>query len=225
MIKGIVFDMDGLMIDTEKLLAKFWRESAAEYGFNMNDEILHGMRSLSHSLAESYLKNIFGESFDYNAIRKRRIELMNYYIEKNGIEVKKGLFELLEYLKQNNYKMAVATSNPLERAEKYLKKINAFDFFEKIIGGDMIENGKPAPDIYLTACREIGLEPYECTALEDSPNGIKSAYSAGCKTIMIPDLTFPDDDTKSMLYGLCGSLDEVINILEKEKEHECVRNF
>ena len=89
----------------------------------------------------------------------------------------------------------------------------------------MIENGKPAPDIYITACREIGLEPYECIALEDSPNGIKSAYSAKCKPIMIPDLTYPDDDTKSMLYGLCENLEEVINILEKEKEYECVGNF
>lgn len=225
MIKGIIFDMDGLMIDTEKLLARFWKKSALEYGFNMTDEILYRMRSLSHTLAESYLKNIFGETFDYYAIRQKRIELMNDYIEKNGIETKKGLFELLEYLKQNDYKTAVATANPIERAEKYLRKINAFDFFEKIIGGDMIENGKPAPDIYITACREIGLEPYECIALEDSPNGIKSAYSAKCKPIMVPDLTYPDDDTKSMLYGLCENLEEVINILEKEKEYECVGNF
>ena len=110
MIKGVVFDMDGLMIDTEKLLPRFWKKSALEYGFNMTDEILYGMRSLSHTLAESYLKNIFGETFDYYAIRQKRIELMNDYIEKNGIETKKGLFELLEYLKQNDYKTAVAIS-------------------------------------------------------------------------------------------------------------------
>lgn len=216
MIKGIIFDMDGLMIDTEKLLVRFWKESALEYGFSMTDEHVYGMRSLSHTLAVPYLKNIFGESFDYYEIRKRRIALMNDYIEKNGIEVKKGLFELLNYAKSNNYKTAVATANPVERAEKYLRKINALSFFEKIIGGDMIQNGKPAPDIYITACNEICLKPSECIALEDSPNGVKSAYRAGCRTIMIPDLTQPDDDTKSMLYGLYKSLDEVIKILEKE---------
>ena len=81
----------------------------------------------------------------------------------------------------------------------------------------MIQNGKPAPDIYITACHKIGLEPSECIALEDSPNGVKASYNAGCKTVMIPDLTQPDDDTKAMIYGLCGSLDEVIEILEREK--------
>lgn len=218
MIKGIIFDMDGLMLDTEKLLVKFWRQSALEHGFNMTDEDVFGIRSMSHKLAVPHLKYIFGESFDYYTIRQRRIELMNNYIEENGIEIKKGLFELLDYLRKNNYKTAVATATPYERAEKYLHQINAFDYFDKIIGGNMIENGKPAPDIYLTASKEIKLQPSECIALEDSPNGIKSAYSAGCKPVMIPDLTPPDDEIKSMLYGLCEGLTGVIDILEKNRK-------
>lgn len=217
MIKGIVFDMDGLMIDTEKLLVRFWRQSAKEHGFDMTEQDVYGIRSMSHKLAIPHLKNIFGESFDYYSIRSRRIELMNEYIEKNGIEIKAGLFQLLDYLKINGYKIAVATATPYERAENYLYKINAFDYFDKIIGGNMIENGKPAPDIYITACRELNLKPCECIALEDSPNGIKSAYSAGCNPIMIPDLTQPEDDIKPMLYGLCENLEKVIEILEKEK--------
>ncbi len=217
MIKGIIFDMDGLMIDTEKLLVRFWRQSALEHGFNMTDEHVYGIRSMSHKLAIPHLKKIFGEDFNYYEIRKRRIELMNEYTEKYGIEIKSGLFELLDYLKEKGYKMAVATATPCERAEKYMRQINAFKYFDKIIGGNMIENGKPAPDIYITACKYLELEPPECIALEDSPNGIKSAYSAHCKPIMIPDLTQPDNDTKSMLYALCESLDKVIYILEKEK--------
>lgn len=215
-IKGVIFDMDGLMIDTEKLLTKFWRQAAIEYGFHMTDENVYNIRSASHELASAMLKEIFGENFDYDKIRQRRIELMNEYISKNGIEIKKGLFELLEYLKKNNYKIAVATSTPYERTEKYLNKINAFDYFDKIIGGNMIANGKPAPDIYLTACKALKLNPDQCIALEDSPNGIKSAYSAGCKAVMIPDLTPPDDYSKSVVYAVCESLDKVINILEKE---------
>jgi len=216
LIKGIIFDMDGLMIDTEKLLVRFWRQSAYEYGFNMTDEDVFGIRSMSHKLAIPHLKKIFGDDFDYYKIRERRIELMNDYIQKNGIETKPGLYELLDYLRKNKYKTAVATATPYERAEKYLNQINVLDFFDNITGGNMIENGKPAPDIYVTACKALNLNPSECIALEDSPNGIKSAYSAKCRPVMIPDLTQPDDDIKSMLYGLCESLDGVIDILKKE---------
>lgn len=216
MIKGVVFDMDGLMIDTEKLLVRFWKQSALEHGFNMTDEHVFGIRSMSHKLAIPHLKKIFGDDFDYYRIRQRRIELMNDYIEKYSIETKAGLYELLEYLRKNNYRTAVATATPYERAEKYLKQINAYEYFDSIIGGNMIENGKPAPDIYITACKYLELQPSECIALEDSPNGIKSAYSAKCIPIMIPDLTQPDEDTKSMLFAVCKSLDKVIDILEKE---------
>ncbi|MCM1314235.1 MAG: HAD family phosphatase [Prevotella sp.] len=210
-IKGAVFDMDGLMFDTEKLLVRFWKESARSYGYNMTDENVFEIRSLSRKYSIPLLKGIFGEDFPFNEVRSRRITLMNEYIDTYGFYVKKGLFELLDFLKENNYLIAVATATDRERAECYLKKTDVYKYFNAVICGDMVRNGKPEPDIYLTATAELGLPPEVCVAFEDSPNGIKSAYSAGCKVIMIPDLTQPDDVIKSMLSGVYESLDKAVD--------------
>lgn len=215
MIKGAVFDMDGLMIDTEKLLVKFWRQAAGEFGYDMTIQNVLDIRSLSRKYAIPKLRGIFGEQFEFEQIRARRIQLMNDHIEKYGFEVKKGLFELLNYLRGNSFKIAVATATAYERAVKYLKMIGAFDYFDEIVCGNMIENGKPDPDIYLAAVKAIGLKPKECAALEDSPNGIMSAYSAGCRVIMIPDLSQPDESIKTMIDAVYESLDKAVDFFER----------
>lgn len=215
MLKGIIFDMDGLMVDTEKLLTRFWGEAAAFYGFNMTKEHVLGIRSLAAKYAEPRLKGIFGDDFDYQKVRRKRIELMNAYIEKNGVEKKKGLDELLNYLASTDLKLAVATATDLQRTKMYLSSINIFDKFDQVICGNMITNGKPAPDIYLTAAKALGLAPSECIALEDSPNGIRSAYDAGAMPVMIPDLSQPDEDTKKLLFACCDDLSQVIDVIKE----------
>ena len=214
-IKGAVLDMDGLMLDTEKLLVRFWKESARSYCYEMTDENVFEIRSLSRKYSIPLLKGIFGEDFPFNEVRNRRIALMNEYIDTYGFDVKKGLFELLNFLKENSYLIAVATATDRERAEHYLKKIDAYKYFNAVICGDMVKNGKPEPDIYITASCELGLMPEECVAFEDSPNGIKSAYSAGCKVIMIPDLTKPDEVVKPMLSGVYESLDKAVDFFRE----------
>lgn len=213
-VKGVIFDMDGLMIDTEKLLTRFWCEAAKDFGFDMKLEHVLEIRSLSHVFAIEKLKKIFGDEFDYMAVRARRIELMNDYIEKHGIEKKKGLDELLNYLKNNGYRIAVATATDLERTTRYLTSIGAFDYFDKIVCATMVKCGKPEPDIYLKASAELSLSPCECLALEDSPNGIISAHRAGCVPIMIPDLSEPDNELLKLCAARLDSLDKVIAFLE-----------
>lgn len=124
---------------------------------------------------------------------------------------------LLDYLTSHGYRTAVATATNIERAEEYLKKIGVYDKFETIICGNMLENGKPCPDIYLYACEKLGLEPSQCMALEDSPNGVKSASSAGCVTVMVPDLTEPEEEQLKAVYAVAPSLDKVIDVLENMK--------
>lgn len=214
MIKAVIFDMDGLMIDTEKLLMRFWIESAQSFGFDMTKDDVLSIRSLAGKYTEIKLKKHFGDSFDYQQVRARRIELMNDYILKNGIEKKKGLDELLIYLKKNGYKTSVATATDLKRASMYLDIIDVKKYFDKIVCATMVPNGKPKPDIYLKACEELGVSPHEAIALEDSPNGIISAHDAGCKAVMVPDLSEPDEEIKKLLFRRIDSLDLLIPILK-----------
>ena len=217
MIKGVIFDMDGLLLDSERLYVRFWIEAARSLGYPMELSHALGMRSLGRSFAIKRIKEYFGESADYYAIRAKRIELMDKYIESNGIEKKKGADTLLCYLKENNIKTAVATATPVERAKQYLERVKLLQYFDEIISAHMVQNGKPAPDIYLLAAQSLSLEPSDCLALEDSPNGVQSASSAGCVTVMVPDLDTPDEKTKSMLYSTAEDLEKVIDLIKSMK--------
>lgn len=214
-LKGAIFDMDGLMIDTEKLYLKFWIQSAKDFGYDMKPEHVYAIRSMARKYSIPTLKGFLGEDCPTEEIRAHRTELMAEYINEHGLEVKKGLFELLYYLKGREIKMAVATATPRSRTTEYLEKIGAAKFFSAVICGDMVETGKPAPDIYLTAARELGLPPEECAAFEDSPNGIKAAHAAGCHAIMIPDMTQPDDEIKPLLSAVYENLGLAVDYFER----------
>lgn len=215
MIKAVIFDMDGVLIDTEKYLVKYWVQAGREFGFDMKRE--HGLmiRSLAGKYAGPLLKEIFGDNFDYPAVRQRRKELMAKQLSQTGIEKKPFVDEVLEKLRAMGIKTAVATATDMERAGKYLREIGIFDKFDRIICADMVENGKPQPDIYLYACDQLGEEPSECVAVEDSPNGVLSAYRAGLHTIMVPDLTQPDEDTAGRICAKAENLAEVTEIIRQ----------
>lgn len=214
MIKAVIFDMDGVLIDTEKYLNLFWKQAAKEHGFCLQQEHALMIRSLDKKFAAPKLRELYGESFPYEEIRNRRRELMEEHLQKNGIEKKPAVSALLIYLKEHGYKTAVATATDLERTKKYLSEIEILDYFDKIICAPMVENGKPMPDIYLSACHQIGEEPQECLAVEDSPNGILAAFRAGCQVVMVPDLTQPEAEIIPLLYGKADTLKGIIALLE-----------
>ena len=153
------------------------------------------------------------EDFDYNEVREYRKKLVSAMIEENGIPLKPGAKEILSWLKENGITTAMATANDLKRTTGYLEKIGISGYFDRIICADMVKLGKPAPDIYAFAASALGLSPDRTFAVEDSPNGVKSAYAAGCKVIMVPDLTEPDEELKKLLYAKVGSLLEIKNLL------------
>lgn len=217
-IKAVIFDLDGTVLDTEKLLVKYWCEAANEAGFPMRREHALQLRSLAAKYAEPLMKSWFGDSCEYQVLRKRRMELMSQHLEKFGLEVKQGIPELLYYLGEKGYKRAVATATDLTRASGYLKDVGLFDSFDRIISAHMVKNGKPKPDVYIYAVEQLGLSPTECIAVEDSPNGVISASEAGCKTVMIPDLTEPDKQLAERLYAKCNSPKELIELLESENQ-------
>lgn len=215
MIKAVIFDMDGLMIDTERLLVKYWLEAAHYYGYPMKREHILGIRSLAAKHAIPKLQAEIGDDFDYYKVRMLRLKLMNEHIEQYGVDEKPGLGELLDYLKEHQYLTAVATATDLERTQRYLGSLDRLRYFDQIVCASMVENGKPAPDIYIEAAARLQVSPAECMALEDSPNGILSAFRAGMKPVFVPDLTGPDEDTRKLLYGCVDHLSKVIELLEE----------
>ncbi len=215
MVRAVIFDMDGLIFDTEKHLVKYWCQAANEAGFPMQREHALNLRSLARKFAIPYLQQEFGEEFDYVKVRSRRMELMAEELSRTGLETKKGLHELLKWLKDMQIPAAVATATDLVRAKEYLDSAGVYGYFDKVVCATMVESGKPKPDIYLYAAQQLGFSPSECVALEDSPNGVRSAASAGCITIMVPDLTQPDGELKKLIYAQADSLADVPDIIKK----------
>lgn len=214
-IQGVIFDMDGLMIDTEKWLQKYYVQAAEKLGFPMKPEHVLEIRSLPAEYAIPKLKKLVCESFDYYAVKELRKEYMSKHIEQHGIDKKKGLDELLKYIKANSLKCAVATATPPNRTKQYLEKLNILSYFDQIVCAAMVKHGKPEPDIYIEASSRLQLKPENCIALEDSPNGVLSAYRAGCVTVMVPDLTQPDKETAKIIYKKADDLSKVINIIDE----------
>ena len=217
-LKAVFFDMDGLVLDTEKLYTRFWQEAGIAMGYPMTKEHALGMRSLNRQAGLAKMQSYFGKAVDYETTRQKRIELMEAFIQKEGVEKKPGIEELLHYLKDNEIKTAITTSSPIERTISYLTFVGLENSFDKLITGYMVKKGKPEPDIYLYAAKEFGFEPSECMVLEDSPAGITAAYRAGCLPVMIPDQDEPSKEIEDMLFAKVERLDFVVELLKKETE-------
>ena len=203
-----IFDMDGTLIDSEKLNLRFWTEAAAMHGIYLaKEDVLH-IRSLDSRLSRRYLEERY-PGFEFDSIRETRRELMRVHVETEGLELKPGVKEILTELRSKGIRTAVATATQPVRAFAYLGMLGIKDMFDEIVCTAMVANGKPAPDVYEFACGTLGIAPGECMAVEDSPNGLKSAHSAGCTTVFIPDLTGPDEDTADVTDLLFHDLNEM----------------
>ena len=159
MIKGVISDMDGVMLDSEKLYVRFWCEAAQSHGYPMKKEHALGIRSMARPFAIEKLRGWFGEDFDYDKVRDTRVKIMDEYISAHGIEAKRGAKALLQWLKANNIKTALATATAVDRATLYLDRVGLLEYFDVIASARMVKRGKPEPDIYLYAAEQLGLDP------------------------------------------------------------------
>ena len=219
-IKAVIFDMDGVLIDTEKHYLAGWLQASKEAGYPFTKEQALMLRSCDARVASDMMKKIFGEEFDYYAIRERRRQIVKERLEQYGLEKKPGVEVTLRYLREKGLKTAVATATPLDLTKQHLTKLGLIELFDSVVSAKEVENGKPAPDVYLYACKQIGEEPQNCVAVEDSPNGIKSAYAAGLHPIMVPDQTQPDEELGKLLAGCANNLQGICSIVDNFRSKE-----
>jgi HAD superfamily hydrolase (TIGR01509 family) len=207
--KAVIFDMDGLLLDTETIAIESFQAACEENGFKPDLQVYYRCIGTTHAMTRKILEEGYGDSFQYDTIAGSWNRIFTGRIENDKIALKTGAVELLNYLVSSGIRRAVVTSTRHSTACKMLSNAGLRDYFEFIIGGDEIEHGKPAPDIYLKACRQTGLEPADCLALEDSENGVRSAVAAGLTVIQVPDIVKPSDEVKALGHMIMPSLADV----------------
>ena len=212
-VRGVLFDMDGVVIDTEKLYARFWMEAAHDFGWPMTREQALQFRGITRDVGRRKMESLFGPEADYTAIRARRIELMEAYIAQHGVEEKPGIRALLALLKEKNIPCAIASASAIPVIQRHLGNLGILDHFTALCSGKDVPMGKPAPDIYLAAAAALGLEPECCLAIEDAPAGIEAAWRAGCKAVIVPDQDQPTDEVLSRCFAKADSLFDVMELI------------
>ncbi|MCR4671506.1 MAG: HAD family phosphatase [Saccharofermentans sp.] len=212
--KGVVFDMDGVVIDTEKLVLDCWNETGMKHGLPDMSDVLKQCIGLNSKDTDDLIMANFGDQIeDLELLRSERRELVKRCVEEGKVLPKPHIPELLAYLKENGYKTALATSTSRRSAVHELDILDLTRFFDVIVTGDEINNGKPAPDIFLKACEKLGEDPSSLIGVEDSYNGIRSCHSAGLYTVMVPDLLPPTDEMRDLADEIFDSAAGIFDLL------------
>lgn len=211
--KAIFLDVDGVLVDSEKVFNACWRQAAEDEGYEMTFEQALELRSLDSSLAKELFKKWYGHEDAYPAIRQRRKAIMAERNKEENLEAKPGVLEFLRQLKKLPIKVMIVTSSPVSRITEYLNTVGiSIDLFDGVITTESVHRGKPFPDVYQYACDAVGLSPEQCVAVEDSPNGVKSAHAAGCYTVMVPDLSPCNESLNDDVDMVANSLMDIISI-------------
>ena len=214
MIKAIIFDMDGLMIDSERVTFECYQEILKGMNLNMDEEFYKTL--LGKPLKGIYQRfyDVYGNDFPIEDVIKDVHALMAKRFETEGVPIKTGLKSLLEYLKENNYKTIVATSSNRDRVDTILSQAQITDYFDDSICGDEVTKGKPNPEVFLKSCQKLGVNVDEAIVLEDSEAGIQASYDAGIKVICIPDMKYPEKQYEEKTFKILKDLNGVTEYLK-----------
>lgn len=214
MVSGIIFDMDGILIDSERQSNEGWLWAAGQLGVDMPMWLIDSFKGAPAELCCKFFDDYYKGVIDYWEAKELRTQHVYKIRETEGIPVKKGVKDIFEYIRNNGLKCAVATSTRRESAEKTLHEIGVWDYLDAVVYGDEVERGKPEPDIFLRAAKAIGVNPSEAVVVEDSINGIKAGYAAGMRVVHIPDTIAIDDDIRKLTYMVCDDLNGLIDVVE-----------
>lgn len=214
-VKAVVFDMDGVIFDTESVYIRAWIHEGKEYGVTDFQKIIPKLMGASpQKIKELFLCN-YGADFPYDEYRSKVKNRTESIIQSEGLAFKSGAPEIFEFIRKSNIPVALATSTLRETAEEYLTKSGILKYFDCIVTGSDITLGKPNPQIYLKACCGLGVKPDFTMGIEDSFNGIRSVYNAGMIPVMVPDMLEPDEEISRLIYKKCSSLFDVIDVIQK----------
>lgn len=209
MIKAIIFDMDGLMIDSERITFECYQERLKDMNLTMDEEFYKTLLGKPIKGIYQRFYDVYGNDFPIQNVIQDVHQLMAERFETEGVPVKKGLVELLHYLKDNNYKTIVATSSNRDRVDKILAQAKITEFFDDSICGDEVTKGKPNPEVFLKSCQKLGVNVDEAIVLEDSEAGIQASYDANIKVICIPDMKYPEKQYEEKTFKILKDLTEV----------------
>ncbi len=214
MVSGIIFDMDGVLIDSERQSNEGWLWAAGQLGVDMPMWLIDSFKGAPAELCCKFFDDYYKGVIDYWEAKELRTQHVYKIRETEGIPVKKGVKDIFEYIRNNGLKCAVATSTRRESAEKTLHEIGVWDYLDAVVYGDEVEHGKPEPDIFLRAAKAIGVNPSAAVVVEDSINGIKAGYAADMRVVHIPDTIAIDNDIRKLTYMVCADLNGLIDVVE-----------
>ena len=216
---NVIFDMDGVIFDSERAQLDCWKEISALYGLDMELVQKTYIRCIGTNIHQStaIYKAAFEKILDENMVKKiwdESVALFRKRYSDGRLPIKAGVTEILEYLQSGGISVGIASSTRKQTVERQIRSAGLSDYFVGFIGGDAVRISKPNPEIYLLACREFGFEPRSTFAIEDSYNGIRAANAAGMRPVMVPDIVPADDEMESLSERVCKDLFEVMDYLK-----------
>lgn len=213
-VKAILFDMDGLLLDTERIALACFQSASTSLGYPLRQDILNRLVGRNSRDADQFLQASLGARYPAEAVRQQFRQRYERHLAEHGVNTKPGLIDLIRFLDQHQLPRMVATSTRREMAEWKLSRAGILQYFAGVTGGDEVERGKPAPDIFLLAASRLGIAPESCLVLEDSGPGIQAALSAGMRAVLIPDIVSPDIRELHKGVQTASTLAEIPKLLE-----------
>ena len=217
-MKAVIFDMDGVIFDSERLVLEGWLELGKKYGIPDIDKVFPKCIGSNAVASKQIFLDYYGEDFPYDTYKQETSA--DYHAKYDGgrLPMKRGIKELLQFLKENGYHIGLASSTRYEVVRQQLEDAGILPYFETLTCGDMVKKSKPEPDIFLKAAETLGVNPQDCIVIEDSYNGIRAASRACMFPIMVPDMIAPDEEMEQLAKAIFSDLFEVRDFLSKKKE-------